>query len=212
MDVPRFDINYGRLENDQWKIEFPVRLLDPAHGEGHWGIADLLLGWKYRFLDEDKHVLMVSVYPQLLAPMGNRSLGLGSGRAELLLPVQAGNRFFEETLFVYAEAGYNVVFGQPEANAWEYGIAAEWKVTEKLECLFEVGGLAFPGGAEPDNPFFKAGLRFDFNDQVALIASAGRSFIDRDRGVPEFASYVGLQFLWGGKPKPDNGKDTGAAE
>ena len=44
MESPLIDINYGFLENDQWKIEFAVLSLDPDDGKNHWGISDLLLG------------------------------------------------------------------------------------------------------------------------------------------------------------------------
>ena len=61
METPLFDINYGLLDNDQWKIEFPVLYLDSDEPGSHWGMGDLLLGWKYRFLEEEDHQIMASV-------------------------------------------------------------------------------------------------------------------------------------------------------
>jgi hypothetical protein len=201
MFVPLFDINYGLLENDQWEVEFPVRFLDREDQEERWGMGDILLGWKYRFLSEDKSGFMASVYPQFLAPTGSKTLGLGDGRTELLLPIEVGKHLCNDKLFVYAEFGYNVVFGQADGHAWKYGVAAEWKATERLEWLFEVGGFAFVNDGQADNPFFNGGLRYAFTDHIALIGSAGRSFLERDRDAPKFMSYLGFQFTWGGNRK-----------
>lgn len=201
MDVPRFDINYGLLENDQWKVEVPVRFFDHENQEERWGMGDVLLGWKYRFLSEDNSGFMASIYPQFLAPTGNKALGLGDGRTELLLPIEVGKHLFDDKLFVYAEFGYNVVFAQADGHAWKYGVAAEWKATERLEWLFEVGGFALVNDGQADNPFFNGGLRYAFTDHIAMIGSAGRSFLGQDRDVPEFMSYVGFQLTWGGTRK-----------
>lgn len=201
MNSPLFDINYGLLENDQWKVEFPVQFFDRDNPEEHWGMGDVLLGWKYRFLSEDNSGFMASVYPQVLAPTGNRALGLGEGRTELLLPIEVGKRLCDDKLFVYAEFGYNIVFAQADGHAWKYGVAAEWKATERLEWLFEIGGFAFVNDGQADNPFFNGGLRYAFTDHIALIGSAGRSFRDQDRDVPEFMSYLGFQLTWGGNRK-----------
>jgi len=210
MEAPRIDINYGRRENDQWKLELPVTFLDPEGGESHWGVGDVLLGWKHRFLDEEDRGFMMSVYPQMLVPTGSKRLDLGKGRAELLLPVEVGRHFFDERLFVYGEAGYSVALEQSDADFWKLGLAAQWKATEKLSWMVEAGAFVFPRAGEPDDPFFKVGFQYQFREHVSLIASAGRSLRDGRSGTPEFSSYLGLQFTWGGhKPEdenPGNGK------
>lgn len=212
METPLFDINYGLLENDQWKIEFPVVYLDSDEAGSHWGMGDLLLGWKYRFLEEDTHRFMASVYPQLLVPTGHEGLGLGGGRVEALFPMQVGKHFFREKVFVYGEIGYNVVLGAPEANRWRYGLAAAWGATERLELMAEVGGLVFPSGGEPDDTFFNVGFKHDITKRASLIAAFGRSFHHAGRGTPDLLTYVGLQIMLGGnqdseKEDEDNGRD-----
>lgn len=204
MESPLFDINYGLLENDQWKIEFPVLYLDSDEHGSHCGMGDLLLGWKYRFLEEKNHGMMASIYPQLSTPAGNANLGLGSGHAEALFPFQVGKHFIEEKVFVYGEIGYNVVFGQSESNRWKYGLAAQWQATEKLELMGEVGGFAFPGGGEADDVFFNLGLKREITKNVSLIASCGRSFRSRDLGTPDLLTYVGLQITRGGRVREES--------
>lgn len=203
-DLPLFNINYGSTANNQWKISIPVRHLDPSRDNDHWGIGDIQLGWKYRFIEEDEHGFMASVYPQPLLPTGNDalvitdSLGIGDGRVELFLPAQVGKHLFDDKLFMYGEVGYNVVFEDSPMNSWFYGLAGEWQATEKLELVGEVAGLAFPGGGEPDDTFFFGGFNYRLTEHVVFMTSFGRSFRDARHGTPDFLSYIGLQFVWSG--------------
>jgi hypothetical protein len=197
MESPLIDINYGPQNNDQLKIEFAVLSIDPTDDRNHWGVSDLLFGYKYRFLEEDDIGWMTSFYPQVSAPTGNRHVGLGSGNVELLTPFQLGTHFWDDRLFVYAEAGYNVVLANSGANHWKFGLAGEWKVTERFELLGEVGSFVFPRNAEPDDPFFNLGVSYGLSEHVAFIGSAGRSFRDRREGTPDFMSFIGLQITWG---------------
>ncbi|OHB82004.1 MAG: hypothetical protein A2W31_05285 [Planctomycetes bacterium RBG_16_64_10] len=210
METPLFDINYGLLDNDQWKIEFPVLYLDSDEHGSHWGMGDLLLGWKYRFLEEEDHHIMASVYPQLLVPTANERVGLGGGNVEALFPLQIGKHFFQEKVFVYGEIGYNVVLGASDANSWRYGLAAASRATERLELMAEVAGLAFPGGTEPDDTFFNVGFKYDFTKRVSLIAAFGRSFHEVNRGTPDLLTFVGLQMMLGGRRGASEGEDTDA--
>ncbi len=204
MESPLIDINYGPHENDQLKVEFAVLSVDPADDSNHWGISDLLVGYKYRFIEEEQAGWMASVYPQVSAPTGNERLGLGSGSTELLIPTQIGKHFFNEQVFVYAEGGYNIVFENSDANSWRYGLAAQWQANEKLELMGEVGGFVFPHDTDPDDPFFNLGVKYDFTTNAAFIGSAGRSFRDRSAGTPDFMSFLGVQLTWGsGNGKAD---------
>jgi hypothetical protein len=197
MQTPLIDINYGLLENDQWKIEFPVVLLDPEGDRSQCGAGDLEVGWKYRFLDQPESPIMASIYPQVLIPTGNADLGLGGGRTELLLPLEVARHFLDERLLLYGEIGYNVVFDGSGENNWIYGVAAEWAKNERLKLLFEVGGVVWENGNDPDFPFFNAGLKYELTDHWTLLGSAGRSFRDDSSGSPVLMTFLGLQWTGG---------------
>ncbi len=205
METPLIDINYGLLENDQWKIEFPVLFLDAEDDRGRWGMGDLEVGWKYRFFEEDEQPVMASIYPQVLIPtatqharLNREPLILGSGRTEMLLPLEAGRHFFDEKLLIYGEVGYNVVLDGSDEHSWIYGLAGEWQKTERLKLLFEVGGIVWEGGSDPDFAFFNGGLKYELTDRWTLIGSAGRSFRDDRSGSPVLMTFLGLQWTTGG--------------
>jgi len=202
--LPLVNINYGCWENDQWKISVPLIEFDPHPGEEHWGIGDIQLGWKYRFLDEDEYGVQASIYPQPLLPSGQDELGLGNGRVELFLPISVGKHFLDDRLFVYGEAAHNIVFEDVQRDTWFCGIAAEWQITDKIELVGEVADFAVPRAFGPDEPFFNVGFNYQFAEHVALQTAFGRSLGNESDGVPYFSTYVGLHITWGG----GNGKHS----
>lgn len=206
---PLIDINYGLLENDQWKIEFPIVFADPLDANQRWGAGDIEVGWKYRFWDEEDRGMMASIYPQLLIPTANDAAvgraALGDGFTELFLPLEVGKHFCDDKLFVYSEVGYNLTLDRGGANEWFYGTAFQWEHTDRLELLFEVGGLAFEESGEPDHAFFNGGWKLALTDRWSFIGSVGRSFRRRGSGAPDLLTFVGFQFTISGVTTPSKG-------
>ena len=204
--LPVLNINYGRVDNDQWKISIPVIQVDPEPGASHWGVGDIQLGWKYRFLEEEDYGFMASIYPQPLLPTGNHDIGLGNGNWEAFLPVSVAKHFLDERLFVYGEAAYNVVFDDPRQDTAFFGLAAELEITKKTILVAEIADIVTIRSDRPDEPFFNLGFTHHFNDRIALQTAFGRSLGDESRGASFFNSYVGLQITWGGNADKDKDK------
>jgi hypothetical protein len=199
--LPLINVNYGCLDNDQWKISVPVLEIDPHPGERHAGIGDLQLGWKYRFLEENVHGIQASIYPQPLLPTGNAALGLGNDRFELFLPAQVGKYVCDDKLFLYGEVGHNLVFDGSAQHSWFFGAAAEYQATEKIEFVSEIVSITFPNDNGTDDLFFNAGVNVQLTEHMALQTAFGRSLFDDLTGVPFFNSYIGLHITWGGDEK-----------
>jgi hypothetical protein len=202
MENPLFDINYGLTsDRDQLKVEFAVLDNDPEGADSEWGISDLLVGYKYRFIDFDdtRTGWAVSFYPQVSSPTGDESRDLGSGQTELLLPFEFQKNFEESKSWINPEVGYNIVFGDVGSqNSWKVGVATGKEVTEKLELEGEVGAFIFEGHTgEPDVPFFNFGFEYRHSKNVNFVGSAGRSFRSSEDGTPDFFCLLGVQFLLG---------------
>ena len=210
IEAPLIDINYGFGKNDQLKVEFAVDSIDETDQENHWGISDLLVGYKYRFLEEDEGIgWQVSFYPQVACPTGNADLGIGEGSTQLEIPFQFGKHFCNEKLYVNPEIGYNIVFEDDNRNSWKFGLAAEVKAGEKLELMGEVGAFVFPQNSEPDDPFFNFGFEYIINKHIALLGSAGRSFRPRSDGTPDLIALFGFEFTFGGPGEESEGGADG---
>jgi Putative MetA-pathway of phenol degradation len=198
MEVPLFDINYGFNDRDQLKVEFSVFENDKPDEDNHWGVSDILVGYKYRFLEEnDCGGWAVAIYPQLNCPTGNRFLDLGSGSTELYIPFLFQKHFCHDKYWVNPEVGYNIVFDDDNSNWWKAGCAFGWLATENLELQAEVVDFIFPQHSEPETPLFNFGFKYDFNSHASWVGSAGRSFRSRESGVPDFIALLGMQFTWG---------------
>jgi hypothetical protein len=226
IEAPLFDINYGLTsDRDQLKVEFAVLDNDPEDADSEWGISDLLVGYKYRFIDEDDTCSkwMVSFYPQVSSPTGDESRGLGSGQTELFLPFEFQKNFCDGKAWINPEIGYNIVLGDNGGpNSWKFGLAMGKEVTDKLELEGEVGAFVFEGDSlhsgEPDVPFFNFGFEYRCDKNIVLLGSAGRSFRAGSDGVPDFFCLLGVQILLGKAaeeeeaPGNDEEKDKGGEE
>jgi hypothetical protein len=94
MDSPLFDLNYG-LPDLQLKAEFPIELVHNDSDGAVAGAGDLLVGVKWRFLNNKDSQLQLGIYPQLLLPTGDRTRGLGEGRPAFVLPLLAQKKLGE---------------------------------------------------------------------------------------------------------------------
>jgi hypothetical protein len=202
MQNPLFDINYGLTsDRDQVKVEFAwVSLDSEGHQEAEWGISDLLVGYKYRFLNEEDTCSgwMASFYPQVSCPIGDADRGLGSGNTQLFIPFEFQKNFEKTKSWINPEIGYNIVLDKDDQNSWKFGLAYGKEETDKLELEGEVGTFIFDGHrGEPDNPFFNFGFEYRCSKHVVFLGSAGRSFRSSRDGTPDFFCLLGFQFLLG---------------
>jgi hypothetical protein len=220
MENPLFDINYGLTsDRDQLKVEFAVNDNDPEGADSEWGISDLLIGYKYRFLNSDETCTgwAVSFYPQVSSPTGDESRQLGSGQTELLIPFEFQKSFCDDKVWLNPEIGYNVVFGHlGSQNSWKFGLAAGREYENGWELEAEVGAFVFEGsghGGEPDLPFFNFGVDKTINKNLHFVASAGRSFRSSEDGTPDFFCLLGVQILLGkAAEEEDPSHEEGAGE
>ena len=221
MENPLFDINYGLTsDRDQLKVEFAAFSYDPENAGAQWGISDLLVGYKYRFLDADEnHGWAVSFYPQVSSPTGDETRELGSGQTELFFPFEFQKSFCDDKVWLNPEIGYNVVLGHlGSQNGWKFGLATGREYENGWELEAEVGAFVFEGhSGEPDLPFFNFGFDYTINKNVHLLGSAGRCFRNAEDGTPDFFCLLGFQFLLGKAaeetdPSHEEGGDKGGDE
>lgn len=190
-EAPIVDINYGLGERIQLKYEIPWVFLDVEGDDARNGLGNSQIGVKYRFLDEERHGVSMSIYPQLSFnnPTSSDERGLVDPGSELALPFQVARRAGPVELGL--ELGY--VLMEHGEDEWSYGLAGALPLTEGLELLGEVHGFA-TSDFEDDVLVFNLGGALELNESVSLLFSAGRSFRDSSTMEPELLGYFGLQF------------------
>jgi hypothetical protein len=77
---PAWEYNYGIVPNGQIHIIAPLAFDAPAGGPVAYGLGDTELGFKYRFIGEDKNgaLLMIGVYPLVELPTGGTKLAVSA--------------------------------------------------------------------------------------------------------------------------------------
>jgi hypothetical protein len=191
---PHIDLNYGLGEHIQLKYETGYLFVSGVNSDGvKRDVDDSLLGIKWRFLDQEKAGVEMSVYPQLEIVNSNRSVGRGIAEPgpNLLLPVEIAHAFGSIT--VVSEVGYQYWSEQP--NEWVAGLLGAIEVSKQLELMAEIRSVSerFLSGADL---IVNVGLRQEVVRHLKLLAAAGtglRSGPDSTR----FVGYLGFQFFTG---------------
>src|SRR5215216_4105629 len=157
-ELPLLDFNYGLGDHIQLKYELAYLVIDQEDAGPVGGVSNSLFGLKWRFLDEDRHGLAMSTYPQIEVnnPKSLRREFIESG-TNLLLPIEAAKSFGKWE--VGAEIGYQFI--QHGDDQWIYGIAVGYPLTKQLELLAEIHGTADQDFSRHD-PLFNLGTRYEF--------------------------------------------------
>lgn len=193
---PHADFNYGLGERIQLKYETGWNFLNTPESNGvKSGLDDSLLGVKWRFLDQDRSGVDMSVYPQL--QLENSSSAVSQGIAEpgpnLFLPIEIAHDFGK--IGLVAEIGYQFFRSQP--NEWVVGILGAVEPTDTLQLMAEVRSFSETFVNRGD-VILNFGLRRALGSKVKLLASAGTGLTNGE-GATTFIAYLGIQLLLGGK-------------
>ena len=189
-ETPILDLNYGVGDNIQLKYEVPW-LIRHEQGDGtQSGLGNSNVGVKWRFIDEEKYGVNMSIYPQFEfnPPTTSADRGLVDKGTNLLLPVEVSKKFGPVKL--NGEFGYS--FSHHSDNEWQYGVFSGYELLENLTILAEIHGEAtteFKG----NEVVFNIGTQWDFSKKYGLLASAGRSFSHATSDNTNLLLYLGLQ-------------------
>jgi hypothetical protein len=196
---PAWEFNYGLIPNGQVHIIAPLTFDSPAAGRSQFGYGDTELGFKYRFVDEDKNGSrpMIGVYPLVELPTGNESLGLGAGNLRAYFPLWIQKSFGDWT--TYGGGGYWINHGDDTLNRdyWFFGWLLQRQVTKQLaiggEIFHQTATVVF-GGTESGaaTTGFNIGAIYDFDEHNHLLVSAGAG-LQNAAATNLFSWYIGYQ-------------------
>jgi hypothetical protein len=189
--APLLDVNYGFITNVQLHLAVPLGYSRPDQGKSAYGIGDVELGVKARFVQEQQWVPQIALYPFLELPTGSQGSGLGNGTAQVFVPLWLQKSFGQWT--TYGGPGFWIDAGQTSRHWWYLG----WLVQRTLFDGFAIGTEIFhqtarEPGTERDTRF-NVGAVIDFSDIHHLIFSAGRGFA----GPNLFQGYVAYRVTLG---------------
>ncbi len=80
--APHFEVNYGAVADLQLHMIAPLAYDNPKVGSSHYGLGDMELGFKYRFVHETETLPQIAIFPLIELPTGDDKNGLGNGKSQ----------------------------------------------------------------------------------------------------------------------------------
>jgi hypothetical protein len=214
---PAVEFNWGALPNVHLHIIIPAAAIFPSNnpslaplgsGPSAFGLGDIEMGIKYRFVQETRHRPMIGTFVMFELPSGSYARGLGVGKTWYKLPLWVQKTIGPWT--TYGGGGETVIRGVPGLRSYPF---AGWLVQRDLAKKLTLGTEVFYHGpqglATPQTrpaTLVDVGGYYKFRDPgVQLLFCYGHTAV----GQKENYAYLGLYWTWGNKPaSPDTSVTT----
>jgi hypothetical protein len=228
---PALEFNWGALPNVHLHIILPAAAIFPSNtpalapagtGPRAFGLGDMELGIKYRFVQEGKHRPMIGTFTMLEMPTGSESRGLGVGKVWYKVPIWVQKSFGPWT--TYGGGGETVFNNSPGYRNYPF---AGWLVQRDLGKKWTLATEVFYHGPEglataQTRPAtmvdFGGYYKFRGDPSYQLLFAYGHTAV----GQAENYAYLGLYWTWGHKdadpakpgdpPKPGDTAKLGPPE
>jgi hypothetical protein len=191
---PALDLNYGWGERLQIKYEFAWVFSNQEGEEAKNGAGNTGLGIKYRFLDEGRFGIDLSVYPQVQFNTVKSSVdkGLADKGTSWILPVEVQKTF--GPIYLVGELGF--IYNLENRNQWFYGLAFGYPTSKQFEWLGELFGFTASNWDWTTHDLvLNVGFRWNLKKWLKWNTSVGRSLHSENGNEKVFLFYTGLQFL-----------------
>ena len=187
------EANFGAAPNLQLHAALSLAF-DHARGRpAQFGIGDIELGAKYRFLtpSDDDWWPHVGIFPAVEIPTGDANRGLGGGHTREYFPVWLQKDFGAWS--TYGGGGYWNNPGSGNRNFWFVG----WLLQRQITAQFALGVEAFHRTADAvdgkDSTGFNLGAIYDISDHYHVLFSGGRG-LQNANSTNQFSYYFGVQW------------------
>ncbi|MCC7496052.1 MAG: transporter [Bryobacterales bacterium] len=186
--IPAFEFNAGVAPDVQLHIILPGAYTTPPRA---FGIGDIELGVKYRFLHETASRPQIGVFPMLEVPSGDSRRGLGNGTTWARLPVwlQKSNGSWT----TYGGGGYQI----NHAPGMQDSVFAGWLVQREITKHLILGAELYYQGPQTAGDRRSAladmGGYYNLRENLSLLFMVGHTVA----GERQMAGYFGLYYTWG---------------
>jgi hypothetical protein len=194
--LPAFEFNIGAAPNLQLHAIVPAAYVTPMDA---YGIGDIELGAKYRFIPETGKQPEVGVFPLVEVPTGNSRLGLGNGQLWARLPVWVQKSRGPWT--TYGGVGYQINHAPGMKDSLFAGWLIQRQITKRLVLGTEVYHQEAQSVGARQTTFTDAGGYYNFRENLSLLFMLGHTV----GGERHTAGYLGLYYTWGGKQRAAGG-------
>jgi hypothetical protein len=185
------DFNYGAAPDLQLTATIPVGFDLRAGSEAYFGLSNVELAAKYRFLHQDSFGLDVSVFPRVFLP--SPSNGVGNNTASLLLPIWV-QKDWNGGWSAFGGGGCVV----SERSAQDYcltGGVVTYQILPKLQLGVELFHQTGDGSGTPATTSLGIGAKYDINDTYHLLGYVRRG-IQNTEQTDQYSWYASVLFTF----------------
>lgn len=186
--LPAMEFNIGAAPNLQLHVVIPGSYVTPRSS---YGIGDIELGAKYRFIQETAKCPQVGVFPMIEVPTGDSRLGLGNGQVWARLPLWIQKSSGPWT--TYGGAGYEI----NHAPGMKDSLFAGWLVQRQLTKRLVLGSEIYHHEAQTvggrQATFVDPGGYYNVRKNLSLLFMLGHTV----SGERHTVAYLGLYYTWG---------------
>jgi hypothetical protein len=185
------DFNYGAVPNLQLTATVPAGFDRAATGTTSFGLSNIELAAKYRFLRQDSFGLDVSVFPRVFLPSG--SANIGNRTASLLLPVWV-QKDWSGGWSAFGGGGC-VISGRASQNFCLTGGVVTYQLLPKLQLGAELFHQTADGNGTPASTSVGLGARYDLNETYHLLGYIRRG-IQNTNETDQYSWYASVLFTF----------------
>jgi len=185
------DFNYGAAPDLQLTATVPADFDRAAASATSFGLGNVELAAKYRFLHQDSFGLDVSFFPRVFLPSPSKTVG--DDTASLLLPVWV-QKDWSGGWSAFGGGGC-VISGRSSQNFCEAGGVVTYQLLSKLQLGVELFHQTADGNGAPATSSVGIGARYDINDTFHLLGYLRRGIENVDT-TDQYSWYASVLFTF----------------
>ena len=193
LETPAIDLNYGVGEHIQLNLETACVVLKRANHGAVAGTGSTEAAVKWRFLDEEKAGVDMSMYPRILFNVAQSSVrrGLSEAGTRLQIPFQLAKKF--------GPLGFDCEFGPLASTVGRseflYGIVGGVEVSKKTSIMAEVAATSRMN-FDQQTVTLNVGWRHKISEHCIWIGSLGHEVRSPADDQLALIGYCGVQLVY----------------
>ena len=185
------DVNYGAAPDLQLTATIPAAFDLPAGDPASFGLGNVELAAKYRFLHQNSFGLDVSVFPRLFLPSPSKSVGTNT--VSLLLPVWV-QKDWSGGWSAFGGGGC-VISQRSSQNYCLTGGVVTYQLLPKLQFGVELFHQTAAAAGTPATTSLGIGAKYDINENYHLLGYVRRG-IQNTNETNLYSWYASVLFTF----------------